>query len=601
MQFDTSQLKAINHGSGPALIIAGPGSGKTTVLTNRIKTLIETHHVPPEQILVITFSKAAAVEMEERFHNLCVEKFYPVTFGTFHSIFYSFLQRAYGRSLRIANNNQKSNNLIWVLKRLGIVDYPQKELIEGILKSISYYKNCKKIGRFTEETNIDGDLLLTIVEEYDRRNEAQGIIDFDDMLIKTLHLLKEDSALLRSIQDRYRYILVDECQDINIVQMEIVELMGEKYRNVYMVGDDDQSIYKFRGSNVGLLQRFENYFEDCERINLSVNYRCSDEIISAASKVIEVNKKRFPKNIRGVGRRSGEVELLKSSNRRQEDEGILDICRNIDDEHRLAILVRTNREAAYYGTLLKEAGIRCIIKTQVQNPFESVYMSDCIRYMRLAKYIHHMSINDLLPVINKPVRYVRRSDIIGDYIDIDDMARHYKDDRSMNNSILTLKYHLERLRALDMYASITYIRRQIGYDEYMMAQHGKSSAAYEKYMLDMNMIQELIRDIKSLEELQEYCLSYGEVLKEMQMSDKNEDRGVHITTYHGSKGLEYNTVILPHVNEGTVPGKNTTDIDDIEEERRMFYVAMTRAKDRLIITYVESGKEEKPSMFVRGL
>ncbi len=606
-------------------MIVGPGSGKTTVLIHRIKYLIEERDIPPEQILTITFSKKAATEMQDRFLNLCEDTYYPVTFGTFHSVFFQIIHRIYHYGTGdILTLRQKRDHMAHALKATGIVEKAETELIDSLLKSVAYYKNTNEKEHADPDTNLTDDQFFRIYRAYRDAQIAAHKIDFEDMLLIVRNLFAKHKDILGEYRDRYRYILIDEFQDINDIQYDIVRMLAAPLNNLFVVGDDDQSIYGFRGSRSELMLGFTDIYPDAVKIELSVNYRCAEDIIMAAAEVIGENKIRFDKKIRGLGLRKGEVSLMPFANREDEDERILNELKN--KRGNTAIFLRTNREASRYAELIISAGFKCDMKEAVYNPYKSGAYKDIYHYLALAEHVARtvegcvrpelkgrvrkvmLPAEHLFPVMNKPVRYINRKNILCDEVSIEGLMDLYCDRPYMAKVLGRFAGELESMCRMDMHSRINYIRKGMGYDDHIRDNVTAGKEEFDEYMETADWIQEKARAYRSVDELNRYAVEYEEMMAEdagtdYEAADMSDDRVIHVMTYHASKGLEFDTVILPHLNEGSVPHKRSMGQEQTEEERRMFYVAMTRAKERLIMTYVSGDRDKKslPSRFILPL
>ncbi len=637
--FSPKQEEAITHGDGPALVIAGPGSGKTTVLTNRIKYLIEERNIPPEQILTITFSKAASIEMSDRFLNLCEDTFYPVTFGTFHSIFFHIIHREYKYNTGdIITLRQKREYMKTAVAKAGIDKEAETEFIDSLLKSVAFYKNCNENVRINSDTNISEEDFLKVYRIYRDIQISAHKIDFEDMLLMVRNLFKKHEEVLARYREKFRYILVDEYQDINEIQFDIVRMLAAPANNIFAVGDDDQSIYGFRGSRSELMLGFRDVYPDAKLIELTVNYRCADSIIAAAGKVIAQNKQRFDKRIEGSGRSKGKVIISDFISREKEDEYLVGILKETVDKGNAgdcAVFLRTNREASRYAELMHAYDIPCDMKEAMYDPYKSYAYKDMYHYLCLAKIVrdglknHEMTgpgikkfatagmenvsriklpVAHLFPIMNKPVRYLNRRNILCDEISIDGLKDIYCDKPYMDKVLDTFAYQLAIISGMDLYSGINYIRKGMGYDDHIMENAVSDKESYDEYAETADWIQESSKRYATIEEFNRFAVGYEEMMKNEQSSMAENDKAeatnmVHIMTYHASKGLEFNMVILPHLNEGCVPHKRSAGPSATEEERRMLYVAMTRAKNNLYMTYV-SGKNDRkcmPSRFLTPL
>lgn len=596
MKLSKIQLDAVRVTEGPALIIAGPGSGKTTVLTNRIKFLIEEHKVAPEEILVITFSKAAALEMRTRFYSMCEDSFYPVTFGTFHSVFFQIIHTQYHYNTSHILTLQKKRELMRLaLKRSRIIDYPENELVDTLLKEVAYYKNTNESADFKSDTNINSEMWKIAYKQYRDLQIAENKIDFEDMLLIVRNLFRKNREVLTHYRSIYKYILIDEYQDINDIQYDCVRMLAGDRANLWVCGDDDQSIYGFRGANPKIMLSFTNDYPNAAVVKLTDNYRSSKRIVEAAGKVIAENRNRFNKDIRGMGADGIPVELIHTKDEEEEDSRILEMINNTDKPYTdIAILLRTNIQATRFADLLRRNDIPYSIKDSVVNPFMNAFFFDILSYLRLRDSMvsqSDFSIRDLLRILNKPSRYLR-SDLINTGAKcLDEVIESLSGNLMYLQPLKVLKVQLRSMEKMDMYESINFIRKGIGYDNYMKLRL-MNRDRFSEYMENMNWIQDMAKTCDDLNELIYLSEHYEEMVKG---NENAAGEGVHLMTYHGSKGLEFDTVILPRINEGVVPGNRSRDTESIEEERRMFYVAMTRAKNRLIISF-KIGTRLKPAL-----
>ena len=596
MKLSKIQLDAVRVTEGPALIIAGPGSGKTTVLTNRIKFLIEEHKVAPEEILVITFSKAAALEMRTRFYSMCEDSFYPVTFGTFHSVFFQIIHTQYHYNTSHILTLQKKRELMRLaLKRSRIIDYPENELVDTLLKEVAYYKNTNESADFKSDTNINSEMWKIAYKQYRDLQIAENKIDFEDMLLIVRNLFRKNREVLTHYRSIYKYILIDEYQDINDIQYDCVRMLAGDRANLWVCGDDDQSIYGFRGANPKIMLSFTDDYPNAAVVKLTDNYRSSKRIVEAAGKVIVENRNRFNKDIRGMGADGIPVELIHTKDEEEEDSRILEMINNTDKPYTdIAILLRTNIQATRFADLLRRNDIPYSIKDSVVNPFMNAFFFDILSYLRLRDSMvsqSDFSIRDLLRILNKPSRYLR-SDLINTGAKcLDEVIESLSGNLMYLQPLKVLKVQLRSMEKMDMYESINFIRKGIGYDNYMKLRL-MNRDRFSEYMENMNWIQDMAKTCDDLNELIYLSEHYEEMVKG---NENAAGEGVHLMTYHGSKGLEFDTVILPRINEGVVPGNRSRDTESIEEERRMFYVAMTRAKNRLIISF-KIGTRLKPAL-----
>ena len=358
MAFTTAQSRAIAHGTGPMLILAGPGSGKTLVITNRTKYLIE-HGIDPSKILVITFTKAAAQEMRDRFYKMMGEKRYPVTFGTFHAIFFTILRHAYHYTAEnILREDQKRQFLQEILEKTDLEPEDEQELITSLIAEISKVKNEQIDLEYYYSTSCAASLFRAIYQKYEKKLIRKRLLDFDDMMLDCYTLLKERKDILKVWQSCFSYILIDEVQDMNRLQYEIVRMLAKPQDNLFLVGDDDQSIYRFRGAKPEIMFQFTKDYPDTQMVLLDQNFRSTKQIVHASLEVINKNKKRFFKEISTQNEEGEAVECQIFSNPGEETK---QICQQIQKAVKngrfyseIAILFRTNTGAQLMTERLME-------------------------------------------------------------------------------------------------------------------------------------------------------------------------------------------------------------------------------------------------------
>ena len=604
MQFNNSQLKAVKHKTGPMLVIAGPGSGKTTVLTARIRNLIEEYSVNPANILVITFTKAAANEMKSRFNNM-MGRSTNVTFGTFHAVFFMILRAAYNYSVdSIIKEDVRQNIIKQAIERSRLEPDDLNEMISNITGEISRVK--------TEAIDINAYYSASCPEEefrdiykyYVKTLKKMGLIDFDDMLLYCHELLTTRRDILAKWQQKYQYILIDEFQDINKIQYDIIKLLAKPQDNLFIVGDDDQSIYGFRGSKPEIMLNFDKDYPDTDKVILDTNYRSTGNIVSAAGKVIAHNKVRFAKNINTVNDPDDKVDIIEFNTQAEEYEKIIDNIRNESasggNYSDNAVLFRTNSTAAGFVRKLVEYSVPFVTRDGVPNVFEHWIARDVITYMNIAMGSRKRS--DFLQIINRPKRYIGRDYLADAEISFDNLEKYYEDKNWMIERVDRLKYDILAMASMSPYAMINYLRKGVGYDGYL-DEYAQSHNMQVRELYDvMDELMESARSYKTFNEWFAYIDEYGTKLRESYAA-MDKQNAVILTTMHSSKGLEYPVVYIIDANEEITPHKKAVFAPEIEEERRMFYVAMTRAKRRLNIYYARKryNKEIEVSRFVKEI
>ncbi len=611
MAFDNTQNEAIDFKDGPCMVLAGPGSGKTTVITHRVKNLIEEHNVSPSEILVVTFTKAAAMEMEERFFKLMEHsgknrECRQVTFGTFHSVFFKILRYAYNYNAgNILREDRKREYISRIIENLELEYDDENEFISDIISEISLVKS-EMINLSTYYSkNCPETIFRRIYSEYHEKIYKTGEIDFDDMLVMCYELFTKRKDILMLWQKKYKYILVDEFQDINKVQYLVMKMLALPENNIFVVGDDDQSIYSFRGARPEIMLNFPKEYPGTKVIKLSINYRCNYEVVAAAGNLISNNKVRYKKNIKAFNSKIQPIEVIEAKNSLDESQYILKLL----DEYRtkgikykdIAILYRTATNPRHLVGKLMEYNIPFKMRDAMPNIFEHWIAKNIISYIKVA-----LGDNDrahFLNIINRPKRYIGRDAFMEKEVSFANLKKYYVSKQYVVDRIEKLEYDLRMISRMSPYAAINYIRHGVGYEDYIA-----EYAEYRRIKADelYELLDELAASAKDFEDFDKwfaYIERYKEELKQQEDTRYKQDDGVTLSTMHGAKGLEYRVVIIIDANESITPHMKAVLEEDIEEERRMFYVAMTRAKERLHIIYLlkRYEKELEPSRFIEEI
>lgn len=597
------------HWDGPAMVLAGPGAGKTYVITNRVKALIDEYGVKPEQILVVTFSKAAAVEMKERFEMLTGGQRLPVRFGTFHSVFFQILRLAYHYEVKdIATPALKYRFLEETLNETGYEVDDKKEFLSDIEKEISRVKGEGIEIDCYFSSACSAEIFQKMYRGYQEKLQRHRCLDFDDMVVYTYQLLKEREDIRRRWQAQFRYLLIDEFQDINRLQYETVCMLAEPENNLFIVGDDDQSIYGFRGAKPGIMLSFPKRFPDTKQIVLGVNYRCSDEIMKAAERLIGKNNERYEKHIVANKGKEQPVHMKKCENLPDEAEKIVAQIQMYQKEgiayQEMAVLFRTNMQMRLLAGKLMEHGVPFTMRENLPNLFDTWMAKDIMCYLQLA--LGNRSREKFLKIANRPVRYLSRTAFTESEVSFDKLRAYYavKNQEWMEERIWNFEYDLKNLASLSPYAAIHFIRKGIGYDEFLKTYADERNVNADDWFDVLDEMQEMARDKKSIPEFLSFVENYGDTLEEMRQEQKKqqvkEEPGVSLMTMHASKGLEFPVVFVPTLNEDIVPYRKAVQEGNLEEERRMLYVAMTRAKTYLHLSFVKERfhKEAEPSPFL---
>ena len=604
--FTKSQSMAVRHQDGPLLVLAGPGSGKTTVVTRRVQYLVQDCGIPPASILVITFTKAAAGEMKERFLRLMGEEHTAVSFGTFHAVFFSILKLSYGFTAgNILREETRYQYLKETVERLRLEIDDENEFLTGISAEISLLKNERISPEHYFSKNCSEEIFRKIYEEFEERKRRARQIDFDDMLVYTWELLSQRPDILSAWQKKFRYILVDEFQDINQIQYDILKLLARPEDNLFIVGDDDQSIYRFRGAKPEIMLNFQKDYPGAGQVVLSDNFRSTKQIVEAAGQVIRWNQARFAKEIHARGGDGPPVKTLEFTDQQQECLYILRELQRASENggkwSDTAVLYRTNTQPRLLIQKLMEFNVPFRVRDQMPNLFEHWIAKNLFCYIRLA-----MGSNlrrDLLPILNRPKRYMNRECLDDEVISWEHMLMYYEDKGYVCDRIDKLRYDLKMLGRMGPFAAVSYIRHVIGYDDYLR-EYAQFRRMNEEDLLETaEELQESARPFKTYDEWFDYIEKYKEEMEQMRRQQKEVRDGVQLATMHSSKGLEYERVFILDAAEGVTPYKKAVLDADLEEERRMFYVAMTRAKKELTVCYAkkQSSHEMKPSRFLKEL
>ena len=609
--FNHQQRMAVEHVDHPCLVLAGPGSGKTTVITHRTKKLIEEEGISPSNILVITFTKAAAMEMQQRFLQLMGGKRLPVSFGTFHAVYFQILKYAYNyRAENIIREEKKYEILRNIVHKTELDISDENEFVANLISEIGNVKGEMLDVAYYYSKNCPEEVFKKIFREYNDTLIRANLIDFDDMLVMCYELLTKRKDILKLWQDKYRYILIDEFQDINRVQYEVIRLLAKPQDNLFIVGDDDQSIYRFRGARPEIMLNFEKDYPEAKKIILDTNYRSTPEIVAAAGKLIRNNKKRFEKQIRAERENGCKPVILPFDNVYKECNYILEeieqlIAKGLTYQD-MAVLYRTNTNPRTLLEKLMEHNIPFCMKDVIPNLYDHFIAKDIIAYINAAVDFREKGVmkrGDMLRLINRPKRYISRDVFPRAEVNLEDVKRFYQDKGYVLERISKLEYDLAMIRNMNPYAAIQYIRHGIGYEEYLTEYAEYRRMKPEELYDVLEELSEAAKPYKTYQEWFKKIEEYGEELKKQARERQEKKDGITLATMHSSKGLEYRAVFIIDANETITPHKKALLPEDIEEERRLFYVAVTRAKDWLYICHCREryGKETDVSRFVEEM
>ena len=650
MKFNDAQNTALSHRDGPMMVLAGPGSGKTTVITHRIKRLLE-QGVNPSGILVITFTKAAATEMKERFYRLMEtsgesdrknsdEKLKnrnrtsqttqagQVTFGTFHSIFYHILKLAYRFPAgNVLGEEDKRSFFKEFLSKSELEVDDEGEFISSVINEISYVKGGQIDLNYYYSQNCPEEWFKRLYTGYDDMLRKTGKIDFDDMLIMCYELFTQRPDILAAWQRKFQYILVDEFQDINRIQYEIVRMLALPENHLFIVGDDDQSIYRFRGAKPEIMLGFMKDYPQAKQVLLAENYRSTKDIVATSLKLINHNRVRYQKALTPVHGAGRPVEATVYENPLRQMEDVARKMRlyqmagyRYED---MAVLFRTGTGSGLLAEKMMEYNIPFIMRDAIPNLYSHWIAKDLMAYLTLGTGSRKRS--DFYRIMNRPNRYFSRDAFETPEVSLDAVKSFYQDKDWMEERVCDLETDLRTIGRLKPAAAINYIRKAVGYDEYLKSYAEFRRLKPEELYEIADQIADSAAGFENLEAWKEHIRQYEEALKNQRQGTpaKSSERnaahagvagteikdngketntgGVTLSTMHSSKGLEYRIVFVIDANEGVVPHHKAALPADIEEERRLFYVAMTRAKERLHLCAVKERyhRKQEISRFVR--
>lgn len=607
--FNKSQIQAISHMDGPAMVLAGPGSGKTTVITHRIKNLIEKAEVRPENILVVTFTKAAAISMQKRFSTLMNGgKGQLVTFGTFHSVFYKILRKSRRyEATEILSERQKTDYIREIIGRYGISSNDISELSQNIINDIGNIKGNMLNAQEYEPSCCKKEDFIKVYNAYNLELKKDGKMDFDDILRECYLLLCENHTMLEQWRELYKYILIDEFQDINRIQMNIIELLASPLNNIFVVGDDDQSIYGFRGARPEIMIEFKDYYPEAELIVLNVNYRSTQSIINVAGRVIENNKTRLDKCAHANNDKDFQPDIRKFRNQVEELKFVVSKIKEYENQgislSEMAILVRNNSQIQEISSFLKNRKIEAESGKHRSNIYNGMVAKDILSYVRGALKFDGTYFNeDLIYVLNKPQRYISRQVVLSVNMNISAVRRIYS-----KNNIDSFLFHIEMIRKLPPQAALSYIRKGAGYEEYLRLYAIENNIPMSGLLKQLEQLAQECSKFNTLEQwinsIDSAQNSEGQNFGKKSSGEGGTNNRINIMTMHGSKGLEFKAVFIVDANQGIIPTSKALRERDFEEERRLFYVAITRAIDYLNVYAVEErlGCPIEVSMFVEEM
>ncbi|MGN0241015.1 MAG: ATP-dependent helicase [Candidatus Weimeria sp.] len=575
------QQTAVSHFEGPCLCMAGPGSGKTLVITERISSLVK-RGIEPRRILVVTFTRDAAASMKKRCED--ENHIYPSpAFGTFHSVFYNIL---------LKEGRVRPENLIAGRKAIGLLSLSvnecgikeaDKDFYPTLLHAISYYKNTGILDENLYPNRINTTDMKRIIEAFRTHTVCGGYFDFDDILVETRQFFKENPERLDFWRRRFPFILVDEAQDMNRLQYDIITELASPGNNLFLVGDDDQAIYSFRGADPKLLMQFKADYPDSRTVILNQNYRSDSVIVESSASLISVNKARFQKNLKAFSEETGSVEIITATDEHEEGrlvaEKINELIKAGTDPSQIAVLYR-NRMVS--SCLLEE-----LSRLAEENGggdlffYNSFVFSDIISYLLVSQ----KGIVDREPFVTALTHPDKNIALIGLGRKEIDKAEWLSKMRKtvFKDEAENFIREIDFLSGLSPAAAINFILKKMEYEKFIRDfsyRNGMDASVYLKHAAN------LTKKAQSFRKTDKFCAAMLEEKDHAVYSESRKPKSASVGyyTFHGSKGLEFDTVFIIGACDGITPSEKADTIERIEEERRLFYVAMTRAKRRLYIS-----------------
>ncbi|MDO5040877.1 MAG: ATP-dependent helicase [Peptoniphilus sp.] len=595
MKLSQEQLKAISHLQGPALTLAVPGSGKTTILLYRIINLLKSG-VSPDRILTITFSKSQSLDIAKRFNLLYPNSKVKPEFSTIHAFCYKILHmysRLRGKTFKLIDENPSAkykliSNLYYELNRMTL----SENSLENIINKISYLKNSMIDPKFSN-TKIPG--FRDIYERYESYKQRNNLIDFDDMILYALKVLRSDNYLLRKLRSKYEYIQLDEGQDTSLSQFALIQLISSPKNNLFIVADDDQSIYTFRGASPQYLLNLKDKYKDLTFYYLSRNYRSSKNIVNTSNLFISKNINRYEKNIYTDNGYKEPVNIIKVNTNTEEYEFIYDnILKNKDLSH--AIIYRNNLSSLSLVEYLERKNVNFNIRGSKLKFFSHFIVQDILNIISFSE--DQKNVEAFSKIYYKIKGYISKKhlDFIrnnsGDNV-FKTLLRYKGLNEFYKNNIFELMADFNKLKKLNISHQIEFVFYNLNYNRYLKDVTNKFNYDYTELKEFYHQLKLIAKSEKSLDSLLGR-LAYLEYL----ISTKSyANSNLSISTIHSVKGLEYDCVYVIDLTDDVLPSmRSDKDPDEYQEERRLFYVAMTRAKEYLYLMYPKTFNETPKAM-----
>ncbi len=601
MDLSIEQKKAIDHLYGPALVLAVPGAGKTTVLIHRVANLIKNHGASPERILSITFSRASARDMKARFDSYFPNiSDIPTNFSTIHSFCFNLIRDyAYTKNLKYTLIEEEKNNLnkFALLKNLYLQankEYITEEKLESLINSIGYIKNMMlDVDSFLLASKVDIDSFKEIYINYENYKKKNNLIDFDDMLTLSYQILLENPSLLDKYRGKYDFIQVDEGQDTSKIQLEIIKLLASPKDNLFIVADDDQSIYGFRGAFPKGLLNFNKSYKDGKVFFMEENYRSSKNIVTVCNNFIKSNNLRYNKNIFTRNEFLEPINIIKVNTIVDQYDYLIKEIKD-QDLSKICILYRNNLSSVGIVEMLERNNMPFYVKDTKQRFFNHWLVNDIFNFIRFSKDPYNIDLFESIYykmkgyISKKQVLFAKglsyNISVLDRILEFPEINGFYK--RNLGD----LKFDFKKLSSLSPSRAIDYIENQLEYGEYLRENSSKFGYTFDGVKTILYYLKLIAEKTKTFEEL-EKRLSY---LKGLSSNYKHKGSALTLSTVHSAKGLEFDRVYMIDLIDGDFPSSSSLEaslkgnLELFEEERRLFYVGMTRAKYHLSLLTVNT-------------
>jgi DNA helicase-2/ATP-dependent DNA helicase PcrA len=601
-----NQRDAASHFKGPGLVLSVPGSGKTTILINRIFNLVEKHNINPGNILTITFSKYSALDMERRFDSLGNGS-YSSNFSTIHRLCYMIV-RKYSKHKGIEYRLLESNENITIagkrITKLGLVkelastlkkEFINDELGEELSSSISLYKNRCQDAELLSELEDKHPFFLSLYKGYENFKEENNLIDFDDMLSKAYEILSLHTGFLNNLRKKYQFIQVDEAQDTSEIQHRIISLISGD-ENIFMVADDDQTIYSFRGAYPQRILDFESNYPSAKIYRISTNYRSTDNILSLSEKLISNNKKRYSKTLEGIMGKKEDVKYYVFDTLWDSMDYIVDKIRD-DINLSTAILYRNNFTMNYVTEYFNRNSIDFNSKESNTSLINNPFVRDIWDFYQFSMDPSNWEV--LNRIYFKFNSYISKkqmtaiSSIHGDNLIEQIISSTMLKDFQIK-SFRKLKDLFEEICELSPLQGLDIILKELGYEEYVKDNQDRFSQGLEYYNHSIDILKIILEDVATIYDI-------SQRIYKPRYFNRSKTSNITVSTIHSVKGMEYDRVFILDLFDGMFPRESVLNENrsELEEERRLLYVALTRSKEELEIINVNfrNGNYSSPGLF----